>query len=66
MRTKCRDAETNQDSILSRAYEDNRYSHIQFTQPEMRFMKREAHRANRRSARADVRALYPTRKVNLV
>lgn len=65
-RTSCKASQTHQDSNLSMAHEENRYLHIQHTQAEMSFLKREARKANRRNARANVRALYPTRKAYLV
>ena len=54
-RTRCKASQTHQDSDLSMAHEANRYLHIQHTQAEMSFLKRQARKANRRLAKALLR-----------
>ena len=56
MKTKHEHAATTPDSDLSRANQERRY--VAFSPAERSYLKRQAHRANRRQARMNLRTNY--------
>ena len=56
MRAQHQDAETVQDSNYSRAMAERRY--VAYSPAERSYLKRQAHRANRRQARTELRKTY--------